>query len=475
MKPKKQAYLVGIKGVAMTALAIYLTEKGYEVTGSDVQDTFATDEILRTYNIAVNTGFSPAHLVKSYDVVVTTGAHGGMTNPEVQEAKRRNIRTFSHGEYVGTLMKEHVGLSVAGSHGKTTTSALLATFLTDAGYDPSYLVGTPSIHTLGHPGHYGKGKYLVVEADEYMTCPQTDPMPRFLWQHPEYIVATNIDYDHPDAFRSIHEVAQAFRKFFQNISANGTIVTCVDDARLAHIIARLPCKIITYGFSKQADYSIDAYQLGKGESSMSISKNGVGIGTFVTKLSGKHNLLNILGAAITAVLLGVDWKDIQRSLNQFSGTKRRFEHIDTIGTFSLYDDYAHHPREIVATVDAAKQFFPNRRIIVLFQPHTFSRTKAFLSDFSQAFSAASMAVIADIYPSARETIDKTVSSKMLVDMGGGAKQHMFYAPSKHDALLFLHNNLRPHDVIFTMGAGDINLWHHDIITLLKTVTQKQYG
>src|SRR3989344_2056514 len=212
----KTAYFVGIKGVAMTALAVYFQEKGYEVIGSDVAEKFATDNILKKRNIKVNPGFFPDNINKNYDLVVVTGAHGGMTNIEAEKARKMGLSTYMHGEILGKLMNKKKGISISGCHGKTTTSAIVASLLVHSGFNPSYIVGSASINDLGEAGHYGQGEYFVAEADEYMTCPITNKTPRFMWQKPIIVILTNIDYDHPDAFTNLDQVKETFLNFIHN-------------------------------------------------------------------------------------------------------------------------------------------------------------------------------------------------------------------------------------------------------------------
>lgn len=465
---RNKAYLVGIKGVAMTALAVYLKEKGFVVTGSDVEDQFFTDQVLKKYHIKIKKGFSGENIDKKYDVVVVTGAHGGMTNPEARRARQLGLPVFMHGQFLGQLMSSKEGISVAGCHGKTTTSALVASLLTHAGLDPSYAIGAPYINDLGPAGHFGRGKYFVAEADEYMTCPLTCSLPRFLWQAPKILVFTNIDYDHPDAFANIEETKKAFLDFASKLSDDGVLIACTDDDNVRGLLPLIRRQIVTYGFSPQADYRLENCYFGEGISFMRVSHRGVRLGEFMLKISGKHNLLNALAASIVANLVGIGWDKIKDNLKLFTGSKRRFEKVAQVGGKLLYDDYAHHPSEIVATIIAAKEWFPQKRLVVIFQPHTFSRTKVLLSDFAKAFKAADVVIFTDIYPSFRERFDPTVSSQLLAVEANKYKKNTFYFPNKKKTLFFLGENLSSNDLVLTLGAGDIFLWHEEIIKLLKS-------
>jgi len=467
----KRAYFVGIKGVGMTAAAVYLKESGWDVLGSDVLDKFPTDTILQNYKIPVLEGFTKDNIKGFFDVVVVTGAHGGMTNIEAQTASEKGLKTMMHGQFLGELAKNKIGISVAGSHGKTTTAALVASLLTHTGLNPSYAVGTAAINDLGAAGHYGGGKFFVSEADEYVTCPATDKTARFLWQNPSVIVLTNIEYDHPDVYESVEHVFDAFMQFIKKLPPNGTLVACIDDANASKLISEVSVPTITYGFSPRADYHITHRYTGDGVSFFTVGHNTVEIGEFMLKIAGKHNVLNALGAALAVHVVGVSFEQIKKNIMKFTGTKRRFECISQIGNNILYDDYAHHPSEIKATLRAFREWFPKRRIVLIFQPHTFSRTKSLLPQFADSFSDADMVMIPDIYPSAREPHDTHISSKILVAKACAHHKNILYTKNKEELVGHLSHALLSSDVVVTMGAGDIYLWHKDILKVLKEVNK----
>ncbi len=459
---KKLVYLVGIKGVAITSLAVYLKEKGYEVTGSDVEDTFPTDKILKEKKIKIKKGFSEKNIDNIYQLTVVTGAHGGMTNVEAQKAKEFGIPTYMHGEFLGKLMEGKFGISIAGCHGKTTTSSLIAFLLQRGGFNPSYAIGTAEINGLGPAGHFGSGKIFVAEADEYVTCPQTDPTPRFMWQNPKILVLTNIEYDHPDVYANIEEVKMAYRNFIQKLGGDTVIVACIDNENVSSVLAGTNKKVITYGFSPAADFRISHFYFNEGISFMQVMHKNIGLGEYMLQISGKHNLLNSLAGIIVAQQLGMGNENIKRFLKLYTGCKRRFEKISQVKNVLFYDDYAHHPSEITATLLGAREWFKTRRIIVIFQPHTFSRTKALLSDFAKSFLQADIVLMVDIYPSAREKKDNSINSKMIVIEANKNKKNALYLDSKEKALNYLAENISSNDLIITMGAGDIYTWHNDM-------------
>lgn len=465
----RSAYFIGIKGVAMTALAVYLQEQGYEVTGSDVADVFATDDVLRKQGIRIKKGFSAKNITPGYDVVVVTGAHGGMTNVEAVQSQKYNIPTYMHGKYLGECMNGKRGISVAGCHGKTTTSSMIATLLSLGGCDPSYAIGAASILPIGPGGHYGQGEYFVAEADEYVTCPVTDPTPRFLWQHPEIAVITNIEYDHPDVYPSLAAVKKAYLRFAAGVKNEGVVIACADDPIVASCIGTFAKnhRVHTYGITESAEYVANSVSVAEGKTTMRILHKNRAVLECSLHVPGEHNMRNALAAAIAAHNAGMDWTEIGKALPKFLGAKRRFEYIGSKQNVLLYDDYAHHPSEISATIRAARQWYPSRRIVIVFQPHTYSRTKTLLPQFAAAFTGADLAIITDIYASAREQPDPTVSSG---DIAGQARElgtDARYVPTKEETGRVLSEYLRPNDLLLTMGAGDIYTWGPGILAEIR--------
>lgn len=470
----KSVYFIGIKGVGMTALAILLKEMGIQVSGSDVPDVFQTDQILRQHKIPVVTPFETSNVPPNADLVIATGAHGGLSNPESIQAQKLGLQVIMHGKALGMIMDLTYGISIAGCHGKTTTSAMIAYLLQHAHRDPSYAIGCASINGLGAGGHFGKGKHFIAEADEYITSPGSDITPRFFWQNPRIAVMTNIEYDHPDAYKSIDEVENAFLQFANKIPKNGLLVAGTDNKSVQKVLAKLTPSIprLTYGFSPKANYRIINIKLSSYRTTFNLIHHNLLLGEFALSIPGLHNILNATGAIIVSKYLGLNISDITEGLKLFSGTKRRFEKIGERGSILLFDDYAHHPSEIIATLKGAAQWFPHQRIIVIFQPHTYSRTQAFLADFSKAFhQSPNITLITDIFASAREKVNNTINSPDLVKAIKKYKSDAYYVPQKDDCIHFLSQNIKPNDVIITLGAGDIYLWHSAILREME----KQHG
>lgn len=460
---KTHIHFVGIKGVGMTALAILLKEKGFYITGSDVAEEFVTQLMLQKFKIPLKVGFNHKDLKHKPDLAIVTGAHGGKTNPEAIVLATEGIEVITHGEAVGRFMKGFFGISVAGVGGKTTTSAMLAHLLTSVQLDPSYVVGAGAIMPLGKPGHAGHGKYFVAEADEYVSCPKTDITPRMLYQHPQVIVITNIEYDHPDMYKSLDETLAVFELFISQLPEDGFVVINTDSSNNRTIIKKLrQKKIITYGFSADADYKISSVSFTPGITKFILKHNDLAIGEFILLVPGKFNALNATAAIVVGLQLGLSVAKIQEGLVSFRGTKRRFELIADKNKIRLYDDYAHHPQEIAATLLACREWFKKEKIVVIFQPHTYSRTKALLKQFSQSFELADEVLILPIFSSAREKDDPEINSEILVAEIGRYQPHVKFMTDNKNLLSYLSSHLDRGSIVLTMGAGDVYKLHKDI-------------
>lgn len=459
-KKTTHAHLVGIKGVAMASLAVYLTQSGVRVSGSDVPEDFPTQEALVSAGISVLPGFDPDRIQGSDrpDVVYYTGAHGGRDNPEVKAAIAEQIPTYPHGAALGEIMSGSRQIVVSGSHGKTTTSAMVAVLLTHAKYYPSFAIGCGSIPGIGEAGHKGKGDWFVAEGDEYVTDPSHDATPRFLWLKPEILVVTNVDYDHPDAYADLASVQEAFRA----IAAKSKITIRNADDPNSRVLKE-GSNVITYGFSPTAEYRISHVGTGAARTFFTLEERGVHLGEFTLKVPGAHNASNATAAMIAAHLAGASWDKLREGLLQFTGTKRRFEKLASRGSVTFYDDYAHHPTEIAATLKAARSWYGTQRIVAVFQPHTYSRTKTLLSEFGRCFSDADTVILTDIYASAREQDTLGITGMTLVLEASKYHRDIRYASDKVAVIDTLTTAVNAGDIVICMGAGDIYNWEEDII------------
>jgi UDP-N-acetylmuramate--alanine ligase len=465
----KEIHFTGIKGVGMTALACCAQDLGLKITGSDVKEVFVTDEVLKKRKIRWKTGFSPKN-IKKPDLVITTGAHQGFANPEVKEAQAKNIRSVSHAEALGLFAVDKETVSVCGVGGKTTTASMIATILTSIGQKPSFAIGVGQINPLGDPGRYASGRHFVAEADEYAVLPGQDHRPRFSFQKPKVITVTNIEHDHPDIYEDLSQTKKTFENFFESLPPDGLLIACIDNPNIADLLRQgLTCPVQTYGFSPRADWQIEKINLSPGKTFFTLSRQGMEFGRISLSVPGRFNCLNAVAAFAAVNFLGGDPRKIKSGLEKFAGTKRRFELLAQVKKMRLYDDYAHHPTQIQATLKAAREWFPDQPIVAVFQPHTFSRTKVLFNEFAKSFALASQTLITDIYASAREEPIPGVSSQKLASAIQKNQPKVSYCPGIEEVLDYLKKHLSGNEVILTLGAGDIFLWRKKIIKLLKNL------
>lgn len=458
----KSIHFVGVKGVGMTPLAIIAKEAGMKVTGSDIAEEFITDASLKNAGITPFVGFSEEN-VKNADLVIATGAHGGLKNIEVLEARRKRIPVWTQGRAVGEYMKgdlfkrEFIGISVAGSHGKTTTTAMIATILAENNLDPSFLIGTGSVPSLSNPGHFGHGKYFISEADEYATEPELDLTPKFLWQNPRIEVFTNIEFDHPDIYKSVDEIRKDFLKFANKIPQNGILIAGGDDKQIREILKGYGGAKITFGFSPVNDYVIEKVRHEDGKIFFWVCAKGTSLGGFLLNAIGDFNALNALASIIAGVEVGLSLVNIKKAIGKYNGSKRRFEFVGSLKTGAkVFDDYAHHPTEIKRTLAAVKKNNLKSKVVCIFQPHTYSRTKALFSDFVTSFYDADTVILMAIYPSLREEIDSTVSSELLVQKISQTHRDVLFLPDEPSVVEYIdQKKYDDNTIIITMGAGDV--------------------
>ena len=469
MKRQKKIHFVGIKGTNMTPLALIAKEAGFAVTGSDVEQEFITDAALKKAGIKPVVGFSSEH-ISDQNLVITTGAHGGFDNVEVQAARMKNIPVMSAGEATGEFMKgellnkKFIGISVAGTHGKTTTTAMIATMFAENKLDPTYIIGTGDVSSLGAPGHLGTGRYFVAEADEYATEPNHDKRARFLWQNPKFAVITNIEHDHPDIYPTIAAVRSTFLSFAKKIPDKGALIACGDDPQIKLLLKEYEGRVITYGFSQENNYVLDRVTVSGEQTFFWVKSHGVPLGEFVIRVAGEHNALNALAAVIVGLEISLSVEKIRKGLLAFRGSKRRLEFIGDLRTGAkVYDDYAHHPTEIKTTLHALRQQYPKKKIVCIFQPHTYSRTKELFQEFTSAFDCVDTVILTDIFASAREKEDPTVTSKHLAFTMSTFHKEVIYLSKLTDVVQYINEKrFRSDTVLITMGAGDVYSIHAEL-------------
>lgn len=461
--PSQSIHFTGICGVGMTALALCLQDKGMAVSGSDTGEQFVTSEVLRSRNIPASAGFDPEGMTTTLNGLVYTGSHSGSQNPQVLAAKRLKIPVYSHAEALGILSKTKRTIAICGVGGKTTTSAMLATIFAAADLDPSYAIGVGGVSTLDFPGRWNStGEHFIVEADEYANSPGTDATPRFTFLRPETIVCTGLAHDHPDVYASLADVQQAFARFFALLPEQGTLVACGDSAALQAVLADFDrSNVITYGMQPHNQWQIVSIGTKDQQQTVMIKDPKGNTLSLALQVPGAHNALNALAACIVAESYGISRDVVIASVGEFKGTKRRFEILGNRRGVTFVDDYAHHPNEIQATLKAAREWFEGRRLIIVFQPHTFSRTKTLFTEFAHSFGLADKVVITDIFASAREDDDPTISASMLTDAVNKLSNNAhFVTQDKLESEV--SNLMQTGDVVMTMGAGDIYKLHEQL-------------
>ncbi|MFH0943068.1 MAG: UDP-N-acetylmuramate--L-alanine ligase [Candidatus Beckwithbacteria bacterium] len=468
LKKIKSIHFTGIKGVGMTALALCAQDLGKKVSGSDLADIFPTDKILKKQKLKVKLGFDPKHLPKNCDLVIYTGAHQGQTNPEVQSAISQNIPVLAHAQALALFAEGLPLIAVAGVGGKTSTSAMIATVLNSAGFHPAYAVGVGNILGLNTPGAYHRSsRYFVAEADEYVTDPVSNLTPRFHYLKPYVAVITNLEYDHPDVYPNLQAIFDSFSAFIKPVPQAGVVVVNFDNPRCRDWLKTVPKPVMTYGFSPQADWQIVSTHIADQKQFIKLKYQNIHWPDLILNVPGEFNALNAVAAIVACHHLGVSQARIYAGLRKFFGARRRFEFIAEIKKIALYDDYAHHPSEIKALLEAAKAWLPQRRLIIIFQSHTYSRTKALLPEFNRCFTQADVVLINDIFASARETDNLGLTGKSFTQSLQAHHPQAIYAPDKATTLNYLSKHILTGDVIFTVGAGDNWLWHKEIIKLLQ--------
>lgn len=437
-------YFIGIGGISMSGLAEILLSEGFTVSGSDRAPSDLT-RMLEDRGVNVFYGQKKENLTKDIDLVVYTAAIKS-DNPELLAAHKLNIPMLTRAELLGQMMKNYeTPVAVSGTHGKTTTTSMISQILLSAEADPTLSIGG-IYRPIGGNIRVGASELFVTEACEYTNS--------FLSFFPKIGIILNIEEDHLDFFKDLADIRNSFHRFAQLLPADGTLIINGDIERCEELTEGLSCKVITYGLSSGSDYS--ASQVTYDESgfpSFILSRQSGGERKFSLRVHGDHNILNALAAIALADLLGLSDEVIHAGLAAFTGTDRRFEYKGQVNGVNIIDDYAHHPTEIRATLSAAAQY-PHRRLWCVFQPHTYTRTKAFLEEFASALSLADEIILADIY-AAREKDTLGISSKTLQEKIRSLGHSCHYFPTFEAIENYLLKNCTKDDLLITMGAGDV--------------------
>ncbi len=450
----KRIHLVGIGGIGMSGIAEVLRTLGYSVSGSDVKTTGITDR-LQNMGAEIFEGHKAEHVHGAHVVVVSSAVR--RDNPEVVEALRHKIPVIPRAEMLAELMRLKYGIAIAGAHGKTTTTSMTASVLAAAGLDPTFVVGGRMNH-VGATARLGRGEYMVVEADESDRT--------FLLLAPVVAVVTTIDREHLDTYKSLTEIQEIFTQFVNRVPFYGAAVLCLDDANVQAIIPNVKRPVITYGTSSQADLVISEIELKGLESTFRLTYRGDDLGKFhLNGPPGIHNVRNAAAAAAVALYLNVPSDLIRAGLEEFAGVGRRFDVKGVINNITLIDDYGHHPAEIRATLEAARGCNFSR-ILVLFQPHRYTRTKYLWDDFCSAFNQADMVVLMDIYAASEPPIPGITGQALADAIRAAGHKNVVFHSSMQEGIEELLRAARPGDAILTIGAGNVSRAAGELAVLL---------
>jgi UDP-N-acetylmuramate--alanine ligase len=453
---KKHIYFVGIKGAGMTALAELLIARGVLITGSDTSEHFYTDEILKRLQVFYTEEFKEENISNDIDLVIYSTAYRPDNHPELLFAQKSGIQLLSYPEAVGKLTEEKFTLAVCGTHGKTTTSSLLAETLRAIGEDPSAIIGS-QIRQWGGSALSGSGRFLVLEADEYQN--------KLAFYKPFGVILTSVDYDHPDFFPTFNDYLQVFKDFVARIPKHGVLVYNGDDSNACKVAESAVAQKISYGFLPHNDIQIgnfvpkplNALNTEGIVQSFELFAESKSLGQFELKLAGRHNTMNAAGVVALLKHLVLPLRKAGKKMTEFLGTARRFEFLGERFGALIYDDYAHHPEEIMTTLKAFKELYPEKNLTVIFHPHTYTRTKALLHEFAQSFDDANEVIVLPIYGSAREE-QGGVSSEELVKLINhySSDKNKAKVESNYQAIeKNIEKSMGKETLVVSLGAGDV--------------------
>jgi len=453
----RHIHMVGIGGIGMSGIAEILLLRGYRVSGSD-SNVSETTERLKELGATIYPGHDASN-VEDVDVVVYTSAVKAEDNVETREAMSRQIPVIKRSEMLAELMRMKFGIGIAGTHGKTTTTTMAGHIVQDGSFDPTIIVGG-RVHSFDKTNAVvGKGDIIIVEADEYDRT--------FLRLSPSMAVITNIEAEHLDIYEDLEDVKQAFIEFANKVPFYGAVIVCLDDANIRSILPDIDRRTITYGFTPQAKLRVVNIEQEAFESSFTVMFEDEILGKITIQSPGEHNIINALGAVGVGLELGMSFKNIKSGLERFQGVFRRFQPKLNTEKLIVIDDYAHHPTEVKASIEGARNGWKDRRLVAVFQPHLYSRTQQMYREFGLSFFDAEVLLVTDVYPSREQPIEG-VTGKLIADT---AKEYghrdVHYLEDKTELPGKLKEIVQDGDIVITMGAGDIYKYGEQFVEMIQ--------
>jgi UDP-N-acetylmuramate--alanine ligase len=455
----KKLHFVGIGGIGMSGIAEILIDQGFAITGSDKAESDNTER-LRSVGATVYIGHAGKNLEEDVDVLVYSSAVMP-DNPELVEAQKRKIPVIRRAEMLAEVMRLKYGIGIAGTHGKTTTTSMVSLVLMEGGIDPTVIVGGRLRGLAGSNARLGKGDFIVVEADEFDRS--------FLSITPTIAVLTTLETDHLDTYRDLDDIKSAFIQFASKVPFYGSVVLCLDEPALQDIMPKIKKKIITYGLNGQADLQAVDIIHKQNKTRFTVLHDNQELGEVELQIPGKHNVQNALAAIAVGLELYVPFDKIKTGVEKFTGVFRRWEVKAEVNGITVVDDYAHHPTEIKATLSGAKAGW-RRRVVGVFQPHLYSRTRDFYEEFGRAFFNADVLVVTDVYPAREEPIQGVTGELIANAAKAFGHKNVHYIADKKAVPDFLLSLKQSGDIIITMGAGDIWRFGEEFINKLKAGT-----
>lgn len=452
----KHIHFVGIGGIGMSGIAELLLNLGFDVSGSDISNNENVVR-LKKLGVLIFHGHNPEN-IKNCDVLVFSSAVS-LTNCEIIKAKQLGLPVIKRAEMLGELINlKETSIAISGTHGKTTTSSMIGSMLTYAEKEPTLVVGG-LVQNLNTNSKLGEGEIIVVEADEFDRS--------FLSLKPTIAIVNNIELEHTDCYEDLDDLENSFLQFCQSVPFYGSVLVNIDSLSIKNILHKIERPVTTFGLSRDAAFSAKEVNFKENKSTYSLFRAEENLGKIHLNVPGEHNIMNSLGAVALGFELGLSFNSIKKGLLNYKGVRRRFDIKGSHNNIMMVDDYAHHPTEVLATIEAAKQGW-NKELIVIFQPHLFSRTKEFHRDFAKSLEKADYIILTSIYPG-REKPIPGVSSKLISDNIDKSKKDVLFNVNDVDqAIMILNEIAKPNSIILTLGAGDIWRFSDKYLSIMKT-------